>query len=205
MRNKESKPISKLALSIAIISIIIAFLYKFNNTTQSFIQEQIPIVTNYSIDAVCLCIIILGLIIALIFRTQPERYSDSDDDDGDDSHHYSSPHNPPEPSYHSPDPQIQKTVSAEPIVQPIIIQPIIKQPIQQNDEPQEIQLRSNYDNEPHHHYNSNTNQNQLKRSSYYNSKHRKKPIVQNYWKPKSKKKKKFIIRNYWDPKSWNRR
>ena len=196
MKNKETKSISKLALSIGIISIIVAILYKFNDTTQSFIQEQIPSITNYSIDTVCLCMVILGLIIAIVFRNQPERYSD-DEDDEDGRLPYSSPHNPPEPPYHSPDSQIEKTVSAEPIVQQIIIQPIIEQPVQRNDE---AQPRSNHNN---HHYN-NTNQNQSQ-PLYHNSEHKKKYVDRNYWKPKPRKKKKLIFRNYWNPKSWNSR
>ena len=195
MKNNKSSSISRLSLSIFIVSAIVAFLYKFNNTIQVFIQEQIPVVANYGINTVCLGIVILGLIIALIFRNQPERCANSDDDDdGDDRLPYPSPHNPPEPPYHPTDPQTEKTISAEPIVQQIIIQPIIEQPIQRNDETPT----------PRSNHNDNINHNQSQ-PSYYNSNYKKKPVIQNNWKPKPRKKKKLIFRNYWDKRSWNSR
>jgi len=200
MKNKRPKTTSTLSLSIFIISVIVAFLYKFNNTTQMFVQEQIPIITNYGINTVCLGIVILGLIIALVFRNQTERYSDDGDDGDDDGGRlpYPSPHNPPDPPYHSPEQQTEKTVSAEPIVQPIIIQPIIKQPISNDDSHRDHHNNDNNSNSQHQQHNHQLHSN-------YNSNYKKKPIIRNYWKPKARKKKKLIFRNYWDPRSWNSR
>jgi len=194
MKNDKPSSISRLSLPIVIISVIFALLYKFNDTTYRFIQDQIPIVANYGVNTICICIIILGLIIALVFRVQPKRYVNSDDGDDGDQIPYPTPHNHPESPYHPTDPQIQKTVSAEPIVQQIIIQPIIEQPIQRNEETPS----------PRSNHNDNTNQNQSE-PSHYNSNYKKKPLIQNHWKPKPRKKKKLIFRNYWDKRSWNSR
>lgn len=190
--------ISGISIAVIIITLIVAFLYKYNTTVSTFINQQIPTLTKYSTNSVVLGIILLGLIIALMFRIQPDRTSN---DDGEDDNIIYPPDSPGHP--HPPNPPQPQNQQVSPIIQPIVIQPIIKEPIHQssNDHNNNTDTNQQYHhstNEPRYKNLTHDTYQHKSRSNYHkNHNQKKRPIIRNYWQPKKKKR---IIRNYWkDP------
>ena len=198
--------ISGISIAVILITIVVAILYKYNLAFTTFVNQQIPTLTGYSINSVVLCIIVLGFIIALMFRIQPDR--DRSDDGNDDIIYPPDSPSHPQP----PDPPMPQEQQVPPIIQPIVIQPIIKEPIHQ---PSEDPRRYKPDNRNQYNYDihqtshdtrqsSNQNQsNQHKPKSNYHTNYnqKKRPIIRNYWQPKKKKR---IIKNFWNKDDWER-
>ena len=200
--------ISGISIAVIVITIVVAILYKYNLAFTTFVNQQIPTLTGYSINSVVLCIVLLGLIIALMFRIQPDR-DRSDDGEGDDIIY--PPDSPSHPQPPDP-PQPQADQQAPPIIQPIVIQPIIREPIHQppEDRPQyKPDNRNQYDydiHQPSQDTRQPSNQNQSnqhkpKSNHHTNYNQKKRPIVRNYWQPKKGKR---IIKNYWNKDDWEK-